>query len=67
MIFNASVRIEKADNGFIVTLSRWDSEKEDWRQTMVCIFKNKTVAFAYAQKELGEEITESGLMEVHTK
>ena len=64
MIFNASVRIEQVDNGFIATLSRWDSETEEWRQTAVRIFKNKNVAFAYAQKELGKEITESELKEV---
>ena len=62
MIYNAEVRIDKVDNGFVVVLSRWDTEKEIWRTTSTTIFKQKDVAFSYAKNELGEEVSEAELV-----
>ena len=62
MIYNATVRIDKVDNGFVVYLSRWDTEKEDWRTASHKIFKQEDVAFSYAKKELGKELSESELV-----
>ena len=61
MIYNAEVRIEKVDNGFLVVLSRWDTEKEIWRSGLTKIFKQEDVAFSYAKKELGKEVVEAEL------
>ena len=65
MIRNVSVTIDEADNGFLVNVSRWDTDEEKWRQTSVNIFKNENVAFAYAQKELGKELTEVELKKAY--
>ena len=65
MIRNVSVTIDEADNGFLVNVSRWDTDEEKWRRTSILIFKNKNVAFNYAQKELGKELTESELKKVY--
>ena len=62
MIYNAEVRIDKVDNGFLVVLSRWDTEKEIWRSTSTKIFKQEDVAFSYAKKELGKELSEAELV-----
>ena len=61
MIYNAEVRIDKVDNGFLVVLSRWDTEKEIWRSGLTKIFKQEDVAFSYAKKELGKEVVEAEL------